>query len=374
MIYLDNAATTQPLPDVLKKAEKFNGECFFNPSALYRGGLDNNKEISEAREFILKSLGADAKEFECVFTSCGSESDNQAIFSCAKRGIAVTTAGEHAAVHRSFAELKNRGGETRFVSLEKNGAVNTRELLEIVAGGNVRFVSVIHVNNETGAVNDVNFLADAVKKIDKKIVFHSDGVQAYGKVPFRLSPNIDLYSVSAHKINALKGTGALIKRKNLALTPLIYGGGQEYGLRSGTENVFGIKAFEYAAQEKYENLETYCEKVRGLNERMRNALDGELFDFISDEKCSPYILSLSAKGVKGEVVMHMLEEFGVIVGNGSACSSKNRFSRVIEACGRKNDDGVIRISFNPYLTEFEVLFAAEKLNECAAKLAKIIKK
>ena len=133
MIYLDNAATTQPLPDVLKKAEKFNGECFFNPSALYRGGLDNNKEISEAREFILKSLGADAKEFECVFTSCGSESDNQAIFSCAKRGIAVTTAGEHAAVHRSFAELKNRGVETRFVSLEKNGAVNTRELLEIAA-------------------------------------------------------------------------------------------------------------------------------------------------------------------------------------------------------------------------------------------------
>ncbi|PWM70893.1 MAG: cysteine desulfurase NifS [Bacillota bacterium] len=373
MIYLDNAATTKPLSAALEKAARFNGDNFFNPSALYRGGLENSKEISVARDFILNSLSL-SRDYECIFTSCGSESDNQAIFSCAKRGVAVTTAGEHAAVYKSFAELKNRGVETKFAPLEKNGSVNVGALLDIVKEGNVRFVSVVHVNNETGAVNDVNAIADAVKSADKNIVFHSDGVQAFGKLPFRLSPQIDLYSVSAHKINALKGTGALIKRKNISLAPLIFGGGQESGLRSGTENIFGIKVFEYAAREKFEHIGEYYDKVRALNRRAKEALDPRLFDFISDETCSPYILCVSAKGVKGEVILHMLEEFGVIVGNGSACSSKNRFSRVIEACGYKNNDGVIRLSFNPYLTEEEVDFAAEKLNECAAKLAKVMRR
>lgn len=373
MIYLDNAATTKPLPSALERAARFNGENFFNPSALYRGGLENGKEIADAREFILKSLSL-GRDYECIFTSCGSESDNQAVFSFAKRGVAVTSAGEHAAVYRSFLELKNRGVEVKFAPLQANGAVDVKALCDLVGEGNVRFVSVVHVNNETGAVNDVNAIAESVKKIDPSVVFHSDGVQAYGKLPFRLSPHIDLYSVSAHKINAMKGTGALIKRKNLALAPLIFGGGQEGGLRSGTENVFGIKVFEYAAREKFENLPAYYEKVRSLNETMKSALDGVLFETISDKDCSPYILSVIAKNVKGEVVMHMLENFGVIVGNGSACSSKNRFSRVIEACGYKNNDGVIRLSFNPYLTEEEIRYAAEKLNESAFKLAKVMKR
>ncbi len=372
MIYLDNAATTQPLPSALKEAEKFNNECFFNPSALYRGGLENSKAIAAAREFILKSLRT--VSHECIFTSCGSESDNQAIFSFAKRGTLVTTQGEHSAVYKSFLELKNRGADVKFVSLNKNGSVNEDELLETIAKGGVRFVSVVHVNNETGAINDVNALAKTIKLIDKNIVFHSDGVQAYGKLPFRLSSDIDLYSVSAHKINGLKGVGALLKKKNLALSPLIYGGGQEYGLRSGTENVFGIKVFEYAAREKLSDINGYYDKVSALNAAFKEVLDKSLFTVISDEKCSPYILCVSANGVKGEVILHMLEEFGIIVGNGSACSSKNRFSRVIDACGYKNNDGIVRISFNPYLEKSDVVFAVEKLNECVEKLGKVMKK
>ncbi len=372
MIYLDNAATTKPLPSALKEAEKFNEDSFFNPSALYRGGLENNKAINAAREYLLKSLGATSHE--CIFTSCGSESDNQAIFSFAKRGTLVTTLGEHAAVYKSFSELKNRGFDVKFVSLNKNGSVNEDELLETVAKNNVKFVSVVHVNNETGAVNDINSLAKTIKLIDKSIVFHSDGVQAYGKLLFKLSSDVDVYSVSAHKINGIKGVGALFKKKNLALSPLIFGGGQEYGLRSGTENIFGIKVFEYAAREKFANLNAYYGKVCSLNKAFRANLNEDLFTVLSDDKCSPYILCVSAKGVKGEVVLHMLEEFGVIVGNGSACSSKNRYSRVIDACGYKNNDGIVRISFNPYLEEEEIVFAAKKLNECTEKLGKVMKR
>ncbi len=373
MIYLDNAATTKPSEAALEKASRFNAECFFNPSALYRGGLENNRELKISKETILNSLSAFG-EYECIFTSCGTESDNQAVFSSAKRGVAVTTEGEHAAVYKSFLELKNRGVEIRFAPLKKNGAADVPALLELIKNGNVRFVSVMHVNNETGAINDINAIAKAVKVIDKSIIFHSDGVQAYGKIPYHISRDVDLYSVSAHKINALKGVGALIRKKSVPLSPFLYGGGQEGGLRSGTENIFGIKVFEYAAEEKSAHLKEYLETTKKLNALMRSRLDPRFFEIISDEDCSPYILSVIAKGVKGEVVMHMLEEYGIYVGNGSACSSKNRYSRVIDACGYKNNDGVIRISFSPYLKEEEILIAAEKLNECTKKLLKVMKK
>lgn len=371
MIYLDNAATTKPLKEAIDYASRFYGEDFFNPSALYEGGLRCKKEIQTAKDVLLKaSCGA----HEVIFTSCGSESDNQAIFGCARRGTVITTQGEHSAVYKCFTELKNRGLNVKFVGLDAHGAVNADELIEACKDIAVTFVSVVHVNNETGAINDVNRLAKEIKAVNKRIIFHSDGVQAFGKIPFTLSEDIDLYSVSAHKINAVKGVGALFKKKSLSLPPLIHGGGQEGGLRSGTENVFGIKAFEYAANEKLSHIKEYYDRVAVLKNAFVNALDKSAFKIISGEACSPYILSLSAIGVKGEVVMHMLEGFGIIVGNGSACSSKNRFSRVIEACGYKNDDGIVRVSFSPYMTEEEVVFAAEKLNECTLKLMRIMKK
>lgn len=368
MLYFDNAATTKPSISALEKAEIFNKENFFNASALYNVGIDCAREIRIAKENIIKNLRA--TNCEVIFTSCGSESDNMAIFCTVKRGTFVTDKGEHSAVYKSFLELKNRGQNVVFIDLNKDGTVNEEKLIDFVKNNSVDFVSIMHVNNETGGINDVNRIAKIIKSINKKIVFHVDGVQAYGKLPYTLSQDIDLYSISAHKINALKGVGALIKRKNINLSPFIYGGGQENGYRSGTENVFGIKVFDYAGQEKYVNIKKNFDKITQVNQLFRNKLDKSLFEFISTENCSPYILTISAKGLRGEVVMHALETNGVIVGNGSACSSKNRFSRVIESCGYDKSllDGVIRISFDANTLLEDCLQAINIINQTVKNL------
>ena len=374
MIYFDNAATTKPYEKAISKAEKFIESDYFNPSALYRGGLNCSKEIARARESVLKNLGLSPAKYEVIFTSCGTESDNTAIFCCNKRGIYLTDKGEHSAVYKSFLELKNRKTETYFVGLNNDGSVDTDDLYEFIKNNDVGFVSIVHVNNETGAINDVGHIADTVKKINPSIVFHSDGVQAYGKIPFTFSDSIDLYSISAHKINALKGTGVLIKKRGININPFIFGGGQENGLRSGTENVFGIKVFEFAGEEHYVNLAENFAKVQKINLYIRQNLDKDLFSVISGKDASPYILSVSAKGLRGEVIMHGLEEQDIIVGNGSACSSKNRYSRVLKACGYRKDvlDGVIRISFSAESTIDEAREFVEKINAVARRLKGIM--
>lgn len=372
MLYFDNAATTMPSKSALEKAEIFNTDNYFNPSALYKGGLNCAKEIKNAKESILRNLGAIG--CDVVFTSCGSESDNLAIFGAVKRGVFVTDKGEHSAVYKCFLELKNRGHKIEFIDLNKDGSVNVEALLDFTKNNKVDFLSIVHVNNETGAINDINIIAKKIKEINKNIIIHVDGVQAYGKLPYRISQDIDLYSISAHKINGLKGIGALIKRKNVNLTPIIFGGGQENGLRSGTENVFGIKVFEYAGQEKYNNIKDYYIKTRKLKDIFLNGLNKDFFNIISGNNSSPYILSVSTKGIRGEVLMHALEEQDLIVGNGSACSSKNRFSRVIEACGYTSEilDGIIRISFSVYTTEEECFKAVEIINNTVKKLKGIL--
>jgi len=373
MLYFDNAATTLPSKTALENAEVFNTQKFYNPSALYSGGLNCAKEIKIAKDNILSNLRA--INCEVIFTSCGSESDNMAIFCAVKRGTFVTSKGEHSAVYKSFLELKNRGQNVSFIDINSDGTVNEDKLFEYVKNNKVDFVSIVHVNNETGGINDVNKIAKILKSINKNIIFHVDGVQAYGKIPFALSQDIDLYSISAHKINALKGVGALIKKKNLNLAPLIFGGGQENGLRSGTENVFGIKVFDFAGQEKYKNLKENYDKALSLKCLFVQGLDKDLFTFISNDNCSPYILTISAKGLRGEVVMHALETQNVIVGNGSACSSKNRFSRVIESCGYDNAvlDGVIRISFSTETNEEECQKTIDIINKTVQKLKGILR-
>lgn len=372
MIYFDNAATTKPSRFAIEKANIFNETNYFNPSALYLGGLNCAKEIKNTKETILKYLGG--INHEVIFTSCGTESDNTAVFGAVKRGCFVTSKGEHSAIYKSFLELKNRGQSIEFIDLNIDGTVNTDKLYDYVKTNRVDFVSIIHVNNETGGINDVNTIAKTLKSINPKIIFHADGVQAFGKIPYKLSKDIDLYSISAHKINALKGVGALIKRKGLNLSPYLIGGGQENGLRSGTENVFGIKVFEYSTVDHYEKIKENFEKVKTIRDCIKDNLDTKLFTVISSVNSSPYILTVSAVGLRGEVVMHSLETEKIIVGNGSACSSKNRFSRVIEACGYKEDilDGVIRISFSHENTIDEAKIAVTKMNETVSKLKGIL--
>ena len=333
-------------------------------------------ELKKARSALLSKV-AEETAFELVFTSCGTEADNQAIFSFARRGNAVTTVGEHSAVSAPFAELKNRGvAEPRYAPLQKDGRVDVEKLLALI-DDKTSFVSVMHVNNEIGAVNDINTIAKLVKQKNPRVIFHSDGVQAYGKISFKLAKEIDLYSISAHKIGGLRGVGALIKRKSLVLPPYLIGGGQENGRRSGTENTFGIMQFVYATEEKFTSLKADFARLTDYRERLWAALDKEVYIRLSLESGTPYILTISAVGLRGEILLHMADDKGLIVGTGSACSSnaKTRYSKVILACGydEKTADGVLRISFSPETTETEIESAAKILNEIGRDLKKRMK-
>ena len=376
MIYLDNAATTKPLKEAFDRATVYVTEKFYNPSALYTEGYTLQSELKKARSALLSKV-ADESSFELVFTSCGTESDNQAVFSFAKRGNAVTTAGEHSAVFAAFSELKNRGvAEPRYAPLQRDGRVDVEKLLALV-DDKTSFISVMHVNNEIGAINDVNTIAKRIKEKNPRVIFHSDGVQAYGKIPVRLAKEIDLYSISAHKIGGMKGVGALIKRKSLVLPPYLIGGGQEAGKRSGTENTFGIKHFEYAAEVKFKTLKADYERIRAYRERLWDLLDKSLFTRLSSQDGTPYILSVSATGLRGEILLHLANDKGLIVGTGSACSSnaKTRYSKVVLACGydEKVADGVLRLSFSHETTEEEITKTAEILNGVASDLKRRMK-
>lgn len=363
MIYLDNAATTRPDRGCLEEAQQFIYQNFYNPSALYAEGYNLHIMLKQARANILSLIADD--NYEVIFTSCGTEADNHALFCGGRRGNVVTTMGEHAAVFSAAAELKQRGIEVRLAPLRSDGGVDEDELIRLV-DDKTSLVSVIHVNNETGAVNDVNAIAKKVKAKNPRALFHSDGVQAFGKIPFKLSENIDLYSTSSHKIGGMKGTGALFKRKKLVLKPFIFGGGQENGMRSGTENVFGIKMFELAAIKHYGMLRENFYNAKELSYKLWSLLDKQLFVRISPENGSPYILTVGAKGVRGETILHEADDCGLIIGTGSACSSndKKRYSRVILACGVGEDvaDGILRLSLGSETCESDVVQAAAILN------------
>lgn len=376
MIYLDNAATTKPDARALEQAGVYATEKFYNPSALYKEGFALQSELKKARSALLSKV-ADETAFELIFTSCGTESDNQAIFSFARRGNAVTTEGEHSAVLSPFGELKNRGiAQPRYAPLQKDGRVDVEKLLALV-DDKTSFVSVMHVNNEVGAVNDINGIAKLVKQKNPRVIFHSDGVQAYGKIPLRLAKEVDLYSISAHKIGGLKGVGALIKRKSLTLPAYLLGGGQESGRRSGTENTFGIMQFVYAAENKFASLKDDFARLTAYREKLWSLLDKEVYTRLSTEHGTPYILSVSAVGLRGEILLHMANDQGLIIGTGSACSSnaKTRFSRVILACGydERTADGVLRLSFSPETTEEEIEKTATILNTIGKDLKKRMK-
>ena len=363
MIYLDNAATTRPDRGCLEEAQQFIYQNYYNPSALYAEGYNLHIMLKQARANILSLIADD--NYEVIFTSCGTEADNHALFCGGRRGNVVTTMGEHAAVFSAAAELKQRGIEVRLAPLRGDGGVDEDELVRLV-DDKTSLVSVIHVNNETGAVNDVNAIAKKVKAKNPRALFHSDGVQAFGKIPFKLSENIDLYSTSSHKIGGMKGTGALFKRKKLVLKPFIFGGGQENGMRSGTENVFGIKMFELAAIKHYGMLRENFYNAKELSYKLWSLLDKQLFVRISPENGSPYILTVGAKGVRGETILHEADDCGLIIGTGSACSSndKKRYSRVILACGVGEDvaDGILRLSLGCETCESDVVQAAAILN------------
>ena len=369
MIYLDNAATTKPSTDAVNSANSFLYDEFFNPSSSYPQSVSVGSAVERARLSLIGHI-ADAERYNLIFTSGGSESDNIAVFSTAARGNFVTSKGEHSAVYNAFLELKNRQLDVRFADINSDGSVNMQSLLKLI-DQDTSLVSVIHSGNETGVVNDINLISKTVKSINKNAFFHSDGVQAYGKIPFKLSQSIDMYTASSHKINGIKGTGILIYKKGVNIKPFIFGGGQEKGLRSGTENVFGIKVFENAAKIKYSRLSENYDKVLALNSLVRQSLDKDIFKILSpSQSFTPYILSVSAVGLKGQVLQNILADKGVICGTGSACSSKKPHSRILKQCGfsERELDGALRLSFDPLQTENEILNAVKIINDSARSL------
>lgn len=352
MIYLDNAATTRPCAAATEAALNALKENFFNPSALYRQATEVKNAIEESRSAIARQLAC--KSEEIFFTSGATESNNWAINSGFKnkRGNIVITKGEHPSVYEPAVFLRGKGVDVRIAPLTSDGKADETALVSLV-DENTSLVSVIHASNETGALNDIFALAEKVKQKNPTVVFHSDGVQAFCKTPAVIGASkIDLYSISAHKIGGIKGVGALFVRKGLNLSPLLLGGGQERKYRSGTENVPSIIAFGKAVN----SFDT--EKASKMYDYAINSLKNIPNAVINSRSAdsTKFIISVGIKGIKSEILQHMLSDKGVLIGLGSACSSKNRGNRVLEAMGVQRDyiEGNIRISFSPDNTLEEI--------------------
>ncbi len=371
--YFDNCATTRTDDEVVQTLVNYHTREYFNPSARSSYSLKIANDISFAREKVAKLLGAQG--YDVYFTSGGTESDNIAIFGSlkSKRGNIVATLSEHSAVYNTLMELQNRGYEIRLAAVTPDGHIDVDDFLSNVDGETL-LACAMHVNNETGAVNDVKRICREVKKINSKTVTLSDGVQAVGKIPVNLADlGVDLYTLSGHKFHASKGTGALLVRKGVRLNSIVFGGGQEKGLRSGTEYVGGIVSLTQALEKAQMRISSNATAFVSFKEIIRSRLV-DIPDFRENcvENCSPAIMSLAFADIKGEVLLHMLEAYEIVVGTGSACSSKNKQSRIAKAIGLPKEyaEGILRISFSRYNTEDEVVLLAEKLRECVLQLRK----
>lgn len=402
MIYLDNAATTAPNKEALRIATQKYEELFYNPSASYRQGAEVHALIEDCKRTILETLvnEEDIPDYDIIFTGSGTEADNLAVrWTYYTNNPVLISNKEHSGIFetakKSFRVYPTMDGDDYFLRENfsiypcPNGILASNELLKFEDDDKDRspLVSYVHVSNETSEITDIVSLAKKVKERYHEALFHSDGVQAYGKIPFKLTPDIDMYSISAHKIGGIKGIGALVYRKEVKdrLCPVIYGGGQGNGLRSGTENVLGIIDFAESVKRWsyigdffdsgsfYDRVEVVYSAVAGVKEALWLFLDKDRFVRISPEDGSPYILTVSAKGKNNEVIQKILEEkYGILVGIGSACSSNHAENkgRVLRALGYGDDiiNGALRFSFSPQTTVEEIRTAAKAVNEVVQEL------
>ena len=348
MIYLDNAATTRIYPEVAKTVLEESEEDFFNPSALYKPSVALSVKIKNAREEIKAALKA--PEGELYFLSGGTEADNTALFCTRKtkgsRGIVGL--GEHDAIINSANQLAQQGFDVQYAPINPDGSVNVEEF-EKLLNENVSLVSIMHVSNETGAINDIARLVRLTRKYAPKAGFHSDGVQAFGKIKVNLRAlDVDLYTISAHKIHGPKGIGGLFVKKGVSIRPLIFGGGQEKGFRSGTENAPCIIGFAKAVKITNDNFATDYSKKSTFREQLIAKLKKNIDDMVvvsPQNDFAPNILTVAFKDVRGEVLLHDIEDSGILVGIGSACSShhESRFKGLL-GLDERHKDGIIRFS------------------------------
>lgn len=354
-MYLDNAATTKPLDELEQLYREYSSSLWENPSSLYGPSVLVRRAIEEARTALEQSFGSGTSR--CLFTAGGTEGANMAItcgFRKRKGGNFVCGGFEHPCVEQSFMALREQGHDVRFARVRPDGSTSMSDILSVVDQNTV-LVSVMHVNNETGAVNEIEALARAVKQKAPRAVFHADGVQGWMHVPLRDAACIDYYTVSAHKIHGPRGAGALFYLPRSPLKELLHGGGQEKGLRSGTENTFGILGMQRAAQWNEQHRSRTESSMDAARKALLSALAGVggIQEVCPPERSAPHILSLFVDGVRGETLQHALEEDTVYIGTGSACSSKKGKSRVSKALGIPEEQagGMVRISFSAFTRE-----------------------
>lgn len=382
-VYLDNSSTTKPYGEVVDVMTKVLREDFGNPSSLHLLGVTAEKYVKNARKTFAKSIGA--SEDEVYFTSCGTESDNTALLEGAlsrkARGKKViTTKVEHPAVLEPVARLEAMGFEVEYIGVDDKCRLDIKQLKDAITEDTV-MISVMAVNNETGTVMPLKEIADIKNRFNKEhgcdILLHTDAVQAYGKIPINLN-GIDMMSVSGHKIHGPKGIGGLYIRKGVSVPPYLIGGGQEKNMRSGTENTAGIAGFGRAIDISYEN---FSKRVTAMTEARNRLLEGiraEIKDIVvnspQDQWAGPSVLSISFIGTRGEVLLHTLEQDGIFVSTGSACSSnKKGQSHVLQSMGlsQKAIEGTVRFSFSEFNTIEEMDFVTEKVKQAVNKFRKL---
>ncbi|MBO5312637.1 MAG: cysteine desulfurase [Clostridia bacterium] len=383
-IYFDNSATTKISKGAMDEMVRVMQELYGNPSSLHNMGLEAEKQVEKSRKAILEALGISRGSMgELIFTSGGTESNNLAIlgsvYSKARRGNEkiLATKGEHASVENTLQHLEKQG--FRVVRVPTLGGVIDLDFVRENAKDCI-LATFMNVNNETGAVYDVKSAFDIVRELSPTAVCHSDCVQSFMKLKIsKKSLGADLISLSAHKINGAKGVGALyvdpqiIKTKRLV--PVVYGGGQEYGFRSGTENVYGIVAFGVATREHFASLKTEIDAMREVREYIVSQLEKTEGVFINRVKESaPHIISMYAKGIRSETMLHLLSSKGIYVSSGSACSSnsKSKVNTTLEALGLTPDqaDSTIRISLSPQSTKDEADALCQAILEATKRLAR----
>ena len=389
-VYLDNSATTRQYDEVTEAMIRYMRDEFGNPSSLYRPGIDAEKAVKEARKKVAGAFSC--SDSEVYFTSGGTESDNTAIFGAAEAGRRrgnriITTAVEHPAVLEAVRRLEESGFEAVYVPVKKDGTLDT-DALKSAVNEKTALITVMSVNNESGVIMPVAEIAAFKDAYNKEhgtgIMFHTDAVQAFGKMKV-LKPGVDMASVSAHKIHGPKGMGALYINKDKHIRPYIVGGGQEKHFRSGTENVPAIAGFGIAAEKAYASLDARMSHISEVRAYLLNGIKDQIEDIKinsieecgrsgEENLCCPSVLNISFLGTRGEVILHTLEQSGIYVSTGSACSSnKKGRSHVLTAMGlsEREIEGAVRFSFSEENTIAEMDYVLEKLKEAVARFRKL---
>lgn len=383
-IYLDNAATTRVLDEVVQEMIKCLTVEYGNPSSLHRKGLGAENILKESRKVLADALRVEPSEI--IFTSGGTECNNTAI-----RGIArsysnrgkhiISSKAEHPSVYTTLEDLKRDGFEISYIEVDDFGVVDLKELADAIKKDTI-LVTLMAVNNETGSIQPLDQIGGLIMEKNPLTFFHTDCVQAFMKIPIDIKrTGAQLVSLSAHKFHGPKGVGALYCKKGTNLRTCHTGGGQEFGLRSGTENLPGIAGMGKAVKIFNRHFSEYTERMAVLKDRMRKGIgdriDNIRFNTPEGAKSAPHILNVSIRGVKGEVLLHALESYGIYVSTRSACSSKKaEIEGVLKAIGLNAEEaeGTIRISLCPFNTEDEIDILVDALVTEVGVLRKLVRR